>query len=102
MTTVIEEIHQIVEPAILGRPVGRPRVLTDEQREANKKEAAKLWREANREHHRAWDREYNKLEKRIEGKKQWYWDNRARVNERKRELYRLKQEALRSEAFRDA
>lgn len=37
-----------------GRPVGRPRVLSDEEREANKKANAKAWYES----HKDWYREY--------------------------------------------
>ena len=80
-------------PSILGRKVGRPRIFTDEQREANRKAALKKWRQENREHSRAWDREYNKLLTRKENKKQWYKENKDRINERKRELYKIKQEA---------
>ena len=80
-------------PSILGRKVGRPIILTDEQREANRKAAQKKWREENREYHRAWDREYNKLRTRKENKKQWYKENKDRLNERQRELYKIKQEA---------
>ena len=80
-------------PSILGRPVGRPRILTDQQREANRKAALKKWRQENREHSRAWDREYNKLLTRKLAKKQWYKENKDRINERQRELYKIKQEA---------
>ena len=80
-------------PSILGKTVGRPKILTDEQREANRKAALKKWRQENREHSRAWDREYNKLRTRKENKKQWYKENKDRINERQRELYKIKQEA---------
>lgn len=101
MATVMESespiiVETTVKSSVLGRSVGRPRVLSDEQRDFNRKEAGRKWRQLNKEHSKAWDREYNKLDARKEAKKQWYADNKIRVNERKRELYRLKQESLKT------
>ena len=71
-------------------PAGRPRIFTDEERLVRNAEARIVWRAANPELVKSYHRSYAAKEDVKVRKQNWAVENKLRINERRRQQYRLK------------